>query len=357
MLLKESQKIVNADARELNYSGRIDFANPLATVFIFPASSVTMVFTGSRLKVLLKNRRSYSSTYMGYVLDGVEKKVVLSNSEDVQEITLTEELNSAKQHEVTIFKRQDTRHEFIFYGFIVDKESEISMPRKKYRKCMEFYGESAACGKSLEAIDGIDAIDLKSTDEYSNAWNSYAMMTARNLKTEISIIAKEGIALLDNTGYSHMPQSIGMESIYDKLHFNYDTGEIVQWNFNKYIPQVVVIDIGQNDSIPENYMKKDANSYKSINWKDHYKEFVLNIRRRYKNAFIVLTTTIMKHDSSWDRAIGAVCDEINDKNIVHFLYSCNGFGGGFSNSRWCAEEMSLELSLFLKELGAEIWEK
>lgn len=161
---------------------------------------------------------------------------------------------------------------------------------------MEFYGESAACGKSLEYIDGSDAIDLESTDEYSNAWNSYAMMTARNLKTEISIIAKEGIALLDNTGYSNMPQSIGMESIYDKLHFNYDTGEIVNWNFNKYIPQVVVIDIGQNDSIPENYMKKDANSYRSINWKSQYKEFVLNIRRRYKNAFIVLTTTIIKHD-------------------------------------------------------------
>jgi len=357
MLLKDSTKIVKANAGELSYSGRIDFTDPLAPIFIFPASFVTMIFKGSKLKVLVKNRQSEYSTYIGYVLDGVEEKVILSNNKEVQEIILAENLDSAKQHEIILFKRQGARCEFTFYGFVVDKESEISAPRKKYRKCMEFYGESVACGKSLEAIDCTNEVDLKNADEYSNAWNSYAMMTARNLKAEISIIAQEGIALLDNTGYFNAPQSIGMESIYDKLHFNFYAGEIVHWDFNKYIPQVVVIDIGQNDSIPENYMKEDSNSYKSINWKSHYKEFVLNIRRKYKNAFIVLTTTLIKHDPSWDRAIGAVCDEINDKNIVHFLYSCNGFGGDFFSSRWCAEEMSLELSLFLKELGAEIWER
>lgn len=353
MLLKESEKIARADASELSYSGRIDFTDPLAPIFIFPASFVKMVFKGSKLKVLIKGRQNYPNTYIGYALDGVEKKVILSANKEVQEITLAEDLNREKKHEIILFKRQGPSCEFIFYGFIVDKESEISMPRKKYRKCMEFYGESAACGKSLEAIDCTNEVDLRKADEYSNAWNSYAMMTARNLKAEVSIIAQEGIALLDNTGY----QSIGMESIYDKLHFNFDTGEIAFWDFNRYIPQVVVIDIGQNDSIPENYMKEDSNCYKSINWKNHYREFVLNIRQKYKNAFIVLTTTIIQHDPSWDRAIGLVCDEINDKNIVHFLYSCNGFGGDFSNSRWCAEEMSLELSLFLKELGAEIWEK
>lgn len=353
MLLKESEKIARADARELSYSGRIDFTDSLAPIFIFPASFVTMVFKGSKLKVLVKNRQNYPRNYIGYVLDGVEKKVILSTNKEVQEIMLAEDLNSEKKHEIILFKRQDARCEFIFYGFIVDKESEISMPRKKYRKCMEFYGESAACGKSLEAIDCTNEVVLKNADEYSNAWNSYAMLTARNLKAEVSIIAQEGIALLDNTGC----QSVGMESIYDKLYFNFDTGESAYWDFNRYTPQVVVIDIGQNDSIPENYMKEDSNSYKSINWRNHYKEFVLNIRERYKNAFIVLTTTLIKHDPSWDRAIGLVCDEINDKNIVHFLYSCNGFGGDFFSSKWCAEEMSLELSLFLKELGAEIWEK
>lgn len=352
MILKESEKIVRADARQLSYSGRIDFTDALAPIFIFPASFVTMVFNGSKLKVLIKNRQNYPSTYIGYVLDGVEQKVMLSSNKEVQEITLAEDLNREKKHEIILFKRQDPGSEFIFYGFIVHKESEISGPRKKYRKCMEFYGESAACGKYLEDTDCPNEIELRNADE-SNTWNSYAMMTARNLKAEVSIIAQEGIALLDNTGY----QSVGMESIYDKLHFNFETGEIAYWDFNRYIPQVVVIDIGQNDAIPENYMKKDSNSYKSVNWKNHYKEFVLNIRGRYKNAFIVLTTTLIKHDPSWDRAIGLVCDEMNDKNIVHFLYSCNGFGGDFSNSKWCAEEMSLELSLFLKEIGAEIWEK
>lgn len=56
----------------------------------------------------------------------------------MQEITLTEDLNSVKQHEVTIFKRQDVSHEFIFYGFIVDKESKIIMPRKSIGNVWNF---------------------------------------------------------------------------------------------------------------------------------------------------------------------------------------------------------------------------
>ena len=100
---------------------------------------------------------------MDIALDGVEKKVILSGNKEMQEITLAKNLNSAKQHEIILFKRQDASYEFIFYGFIVDKESEISMPRKKYRKCMEFYGESAACGKSLEAIDCTNEVDLSNT--------------------------------------------------------------------------------------------------------------------------------------------------------------------------------------------------
>ena len=62
------------------------------------------------------------------------------------------------------------------------------------------------------------------------------------------------------------------------------------------------------------------------NWKQHYREFVLNIRRCYPNAFIVLTTTIINHHPSWDRAIGQICLNINDEKIHHFLYSCNGRG-------------------------------
>lgn len=355
MGLKENQKLVNPNLEILKYSGRIDFSDPQAPIFIFPASSVSMVFTGTVLKILVKNNHSYYDNYLGYILDGVQKKFHLADDNDLQEITITSELKGDKAHEIILFKRQDGCHEFTFCGFIISSGSEVTMPSKKPRRCMEFYGDSAAAGELIEDTDYTERQESKHNGEYSNAWYSYAMMTARNLKVDVSIIAQGGIALLDNAGH-FKSGSIGMESIYDKLHFNPDIGNVSMWDFEKYTPQVVVIDIGQNDAFPEDYMKKDRKGVRATNWKKHYREFVLNIRRKYPNAFIVLTTTIINHHSSWDRAIGLICQDINDENIFHFLYSCNGRGTPFCTRIWSAEQMSFELSIFLKSFGTRIWE-
>ncbi|MGH4052897.1 MAG: electron transporter RnfD [Clostridium sp.] len=352
---RESEKIVIANLEELTYSGRIDFTNSLEPIFIFPASSVSMCFTGVSLKILVKNNHSYYINYIGYIIDGVEKKVLLSNDSSLQEITLVSDLRGDKFHEVIVFKRQDACHEFTFYGFNVSKDSKIIKHSKKPRKCIEFYGDSAATGELIEDVDYVIKQNLNYNGEYSNAWHSYAMVTARNLKAQVSIIAQGGISLLDDSGYFHETECIGMESIYDKLHFNPDIGDITNWDFRGYTPQVVVIDIGQNDAVPRDYMKEDDKGEKAKKWSEHYREFVLNIRRCYPNAFIVLTTTIMNHHSSWDRAIGIICLKINDVKIQHFLYSCNGRGTPLCIRIPEAEQMAFELSIFLKSFGPEIW--
>jgi hypothetical protein len=307
-----------------------------------------MSFTGSTLKILVKNNHSYYDNYIGYILDGVQKKLLLSNDNVLQEITLAKDLQVDKPHKVILFKRQDGCHEFTFYGFIIYKDSKVNAPTKKLRRCMEFYGDSAATGELIEATDVESTLEVKHNGEYTNAWYSYAMMTARNLKAQVNIIAQGGISLLNNAGYFHTPNSIGMESIYDKLHFNPDLGKVTNWDFKEYIPQVVVIDIGQYDAVPEDYMKKDKDGEKSKTWRKHYREFVLNLREKYPNALIILTTTIMKHHPSWDRAIGHICQELNDEKILHFLYSWNGRGTALSTSLQWAEQMSFELSMFVK---------
>ncbi|MDP4088968.1 MAG: electron transporter RnfD [Bacillota bacterium] len=355
MNLKENVKLVSPVSEKLSYSGRIDFNDPAVPVFIFPGSSVTMSFTGPSLRVLVENNHGYHDNYIGYIIDGVQKKALLSNEGTIQEITLAESLQLGKDHEVILFKRQDGCHEFSFHGFIASMSSIINPPAKKLKRCIEFYGSSAVAGELAEASKDTDIHSAKDIAEYSNAWYSYAMMTARNLKTDISIIAQGGIALLDNAGCFNWPNCIGMESIYDKLHFNPDLGRITSWDFKEYTPQVVVIDIGNYDAVPEDYMRKERDGDKARNWRIHYKDFVLNIRRKYPKAFIVLTNSIAHHHSSWDRAIGRVCQDINDEKIVHFLYSNIVIKTTSSISLAEAEQMAFELSMFLRGLGTEVW--
>ena len=123
----------------------------------------------------------------------------------MQEITLANDLENDKSHEVILFKRQDGCHEFTFYGFIVPNESKILIASKKPRKCIEFYGDSTVAGELIDDVDYVIKQNPKHNGEYSNAWYSYAMVTARNLKAQVSIIAQEGISLLDDTGEFQEP--------------------------------------------------------------------------------------------------------------------------------------------------------
>ncbi|WP_340284804.1 hypothetical protein [Blautia sp. HCN-1074] len=74
-----------------------------------------------------------------------------------------------------------------------------------------------------------------------------------------------GIALMDHTGWFYEPEAIGMETAWNKIHYNPIFGEAKEWDFAGYTPQVVVVAIGQNDNHPDDYMKEDYHSEKSIN--------------------------------------------------------------------------------------------
>lgn len=353
--LKENEYYVPASCEKISYSGRIDFFHTNAPVFIYPGSSACMIFMGASLRVLLKNNHGYLNNYLGYIIDGVQKKVLLSNDSMIHEIVLADDLEGNKKHEVIIVKRQDACHEFTFYGFIMPKQSALYVPFEKPRRCMEFYGDSITAGELSEAVNYAGKPDPVHNGEYSNAWYSYAMMTARNLKTQVNIVAQGGISLMDHIGYFHEPDYIGMESVYDKLHFNPDLGKVTNWDFKSYTPHVVVIALGQNDSAQGDFMKTEPWGKKAEIWMKHYKQFVLNIRSKYLGAFIVLTTTILNHHPAWDRAIGLVCRDIDDAKIVHFLYSLNGRGTPGHVRIPEAEQMAFELSIFLRGFGDEIW--
>jgi len=353
--LKKNEDYVSTDCEKINYGGRIDFSDSKAPIFVFPGSLAQMFFKGSKLKVLIKNNHSYLDNYLGYIIDGVQKKVLLSNDHCVHEIALADDLSEDEKHQIIIFKRQDACHEFTFYGFIMSKDSIICTPDKKPRRCMEFYGDSVTAGELSEAVDYVGKPDPIHNGEYSNAWYSYAMITARMLKAQVNVIAQGGISVMDHTGYFHEPDYIGMESAYDKIHFNPDLGKVKDWDFRKFTPHVVVIALGQNDAAPEDYMKENPEGKKAEIWKKHYEQFVLNIRRKYPNAFIVLTTTILNHHPSWDRAIGLICRNIDDAKIVHFLYSWNGRGTPGHVRIPEAQQMAFEIYAFIKSFGDEIW--
>lgn len=337
------------------YTGRIDFTNPDAPCFINPGSSVAFRFHGNNAMMKLKNYHSCYHNYIGVVIDGqVQEKIEITEHGTELILPVCAGLTCA-DHEVVLYKCQDASHYYDFLGLYLDQEARMLPPPPRPSRRMECYGDSVSAGEVCEALGHIGKADPENHDGvYSNAWYSYAFLTARKLNAELHDIAQGGIALLNGTGYFHGPDYVGMESTWDKLRYCDYFGAPTPWDFSRYTPHVVIIAIGQNDSNPENYMGKNAE--KSAHWKRHYAAFVKKLRRKYPDALFILATTILCHDRAWDDAIEEVKAELADPKIVHFLYSNNGTGTPGHIRIPEAEKMADELAAFLEGFGEEIWQ-
>ena len=343
-----------ADHKKLIYSGRIDWSNPLEPIFVFPCTFVKMKFTGNVLKVHVKNRNAYWNNYLGVLLDGEQSSVLLPKEGEAL-LDIPVKGSEKTEHEVMIFKRQDSCHELTFLGFELGEGAEIMDSDPLPERRIEVYGDSVSAGEVSEAVDYTGKEDPEHNGEYSNSWYSYAWMTARKLKAELHNISQGGIALLKGTGYYGAPEYLGMEECYDKIEYLPDLSPVKKWDFTKYTPHVVIVAIGQNDNHPEDYMAADYDSAKSKNWRRHYEAFIRRLMELYPGAQIILTTTILMHDAAWDRAIDEVCTGIASEHVHHFLYKRNGSGtpGHIRISE--AEEMSEELAAYISSLGEDIW--
>lgn len=345
------------DCTKLEYSGRIDFSNPMEPLMVYPASYVKMRFTGNKIGFRVKNQQMYWDNYVGYIIDGSQGKRLLPlEGETELEITLPDNGDDLAEHEIMVFKRMDACHVMSFLGFfIADYGKVLDLPEKPLRK-IEVYGDSVSAGEVSEAVEYTGKEDPEHNGEYSNSWYSYAWMTARKLGANLHNIAQGGAALMSKTGWFLEPDAMGMEEIYDKITYHPGFGKAKAWDFSLYRPQVVIVAIGQNDNHPVDFMAEDFEGEMAVKWKKHYQQFVRRLRTVYPKATIILSTTLLQHEKAWDNAIAEVCRELNDENIHHFLYKRNGTATPGHIRIGEAEEMAEELATFIESLGEQIWE-
>lgn len=338
--------VVTPNNKFLSYSGRIDFD---LYEFVYPCSYVRIHFIGKSLSVQFMNRSSWNDNYLGIIINGHQSKLKLAKESVYRKYTLING-NAEQEYDVIIFKRMDGCHYFRLGNFEVTGEAVLLPVEPKPTKKIEVYGDSVSAGEVVEAIDYEGKPDPENNGEYSNSWYSYAWQTARYMNAEIHNISQGGIALLDNTGWFCEPDAVGLETIFDKIQYNPKLIQSKSWDFSLYRPDIVIVAIGQNDNHPYDYMKDNPNSELSCKWRKHYKSFILKLLEKYPEAKIVLMTTILIHDKSWDDSIEMVYRELRDKRVHHFLFKRNGSGTPGHVRVNEANEMAEELADFIRRI-------
>ena len=244
-----------------------------------------------------------------------------------------------------MFRRNEwSRGKTKFYGFKIKGHPKILPKSPSLKRKIEFYGNSISAGYGVEDYSGNDSPD----STYTNNYKSYTAITARHFNAEYQCICKGGIGVM----ISWFP--LTMPEMYDRLN---PEDENSAWNFKKYIPEIVVVNLFQNDSWLVN--RKEHPEFKSkFNSQppsesfiiDAYSNFIKKIRIEYPKAKIIAmlgNMDITKTGSKWPEYILKAVRSIKDQNIYTHFVPCKETPGHPSEKE--QEDIAKSLIEFIEE--------
>ena len=308
-----AQALIKGNDPYIHYMGRVAVRGDSAEI-TWPGSSATINFTGTGIKAWLGSETH--TNYYKVIVDGKVLQDILLDSVK-QLYTLVSGL-PAKKHSLQLFKRT----EWIFgktwlYGFEPDSNTFIEKAPSTKKRKIEFYGNSITCGYAVLDTTGQD----RGTAPFEDNYLSYAAITARQFDAEYSCIARSGIGVL----ISWFPQI--MPEMFDLLDAS-DANS--KWDFSNYRPNVVVINLFQNDSWlmvqPEHAEFKhrfDSTAPSAEKIIGAYESFVKGIRNKYPKAYIICALGSMdatKEGSAWPGYVSSAVKNIGDKKITTVFF-------------------------------------
>lgn len=332
---------ISASDSNIQYLGRISYKNPESPMFTFPSVQIRATFTGTSLKMIAKPKSGY---FMAQI-DRSEAFKVSFNSERDSIVTLATALPDGT-HQVRLMyvtEGYDRRAEF--RGFLLDKGQRLLPPPAMSDRRIEFIGNSITCGYGVESIER----DAEFQDETCNHYYTYAVRTARNLEAEEIAVCRSGIGVYRNYNGPRTGDKINMNTEYTHTLL-YDNSE--QWDFSRYQPQVVCINLGTNDTSTSGADPKLL--------KKGYENLLQKVRGAYANAKIVfLCGPMMGGDAltlakkTMDEVV-AEANKKGDAQVFRFDFKPQngdlGYGASWHPSYWQHEQMAGELTPYLRKL-------
>lgn len=313
-------KTVGFNDPKISYQGRINFLSNAAELS-WPGTSATINFEGTSISAILQDLDT--ANYYNVIVDNrVVSKI--HTEKEKKSYVLASGLSEGK-HQVQLFKRTEwDKGKTLFYGFEVPEDGKILAASEPKKRKIEFYGNSITCGYANEDSEGKD----RWFGYFQNNYLTYAAITARHFDAQYYNNSKSGIGIL----VSWFP--FVMPDIYDRTD---PTDSTSKWDFSKYTPDIVVINLFQNDSWLVNMPNHDSfKHYFGTKAPDvatiiaAYKSFVSTIRSKYPNASIICALGSMdatREGSPWPGYIQKAVSEMNDKKIYTHFFTYKGASG------------------------------
>lgn len=353
--------VVKASHPLIQYIGRVSL-NDIAR-FNYPGTTIQASFEGTSLKMICRPMTGY---FMAQI-DGHEPYKVGFNAERDSVVTLATALPEGVHRVKLMYVMEGLFRNPEFHGFVLDKGSQLVPPAALPERKIEFIGNSITCGYGVESME----MSAPFEDETENHWLTYANIVSDSLLAQHTSISRSGIGVYRN--YDG-PKTGSVENMPWQYEYTLFNKHDEKWDFSKYQPQLVCINLGTNDLSTNNY---DIQLYEN-----NYRMFLKTVRSKYPAAKIVLLTGPMlgEKESSLQRAVlDRICADARkngftlpddavvgkkgknkktkksgDKDIYRFDFSFQtgdlGYGASWHPSKLQHQKMAGELLPFLRDL-------
>ena len=344
--------IVSPTDKHIQYTGRISFTNPERPAFNYPGIQITAAFEGTSLKMIAKPGSGY---YMAQIDEAEPFKVSFMEKRD-SVVTLATALPDRRHLVRLMYIIEGYELYPEFWGFVLDKgRTLVDAPALPSRK-VEFIGNSITCGYGNEGLNKFEHYDYATENHYL----SYAALTTRALNAQHWVVARSGIGAYRNYGEAKTgsPRSC-MPVQYEYTGYAYDlklrdepTFLREKWDFSRYQPDVVCINLGTNDLSTNNFDVKLL--------KQGYLRLLKMVREHNPKAKIVFLCGSMLNGKELEIAqqlldeVTAEANKAGDKEVYRFNFTPQngdlGYGNDWHPSVWQHEKMAAELAAFLRAL-------
>ena len=334
--------VINPSDPNIQYIGRICFQNPERPRFTYPGTQINIRFTGTSLRLWAKPKSGY---FMAQIDQAEPYKVALTGERD-SVVTLATALPQGEHslHLMYIIEGYDLKPDF--RGFILDRDARLLPPPPLSERTIEFIGNSITCGYGNESIVASDPFEYETENHYL----TYAQLTCRALGARAHVVARSGIGVYRSYGgpKTGTPDNV-MTTEYEYTNL-YDRSE--QWDFSRYQPQLVCINLGTNDLSTNNY---DVALLKAA-----YQKFLKQVRIHNPQARIVFLCGSMLNGQELEIArqtLNDVVDEARrqgDQAVYRFDFTPQTgdirYGASWHPSVWQHQKMAAELTAYLRSL-------